>query len=101
MAMTIGEQFEHDQYGNATGYEDMTATGDDSDDVFVAWASYDWAYNGYFLEAYEQDWVIFGGGGNDDLTAGDEDDHVGGGDGNDTLTKDLEEESVDLVEVIL
>ena len=46
--------------------------------------------------------AIYGGLGDDVLFSNDgERDHVGGGDGNDTLTKDLEEESVDLVEVIL
>ena len=46
--------------------------------------------------------AIYGGLGDDEFFSNDgERDHVGGGDGNDTLTKDLEEESVDLVEVIL
>jgi Ca2+-binding RTX toxin-like protein len=82
MSMTITEQPDADPR-----FQDMVATGTAGNDVFTAWASYDiaWVVSSTIPETYEQDWIIYGGAGNDTLTGGDEDDHVDGGSDNDVL----------------
>ena len=79
MTMNITKKLNGNQYY-------MQATGDSANDVFVATSEWAWMPNSLGVLTYQElDWAITGGGGNDKLTAGDEDDAVDGGLGNDTI----------------